>query len=114
MFEKWAKTSGPPPSCSMKPKPFSELNHLTVPVAMSHLLRGSARGCTPREPLRCHNEPRPDLHRRYKSARRHTVARALEVSGTTTATAPILARHPHPHHFPPKVNFWITQGATTE
>jgi hypothetical protein len=29
--EKWAKTSGPPPSCSMKPKPFSALNHLTVP-----------------------------------------------------------------------------------
>jgi len=25
---------GSPPSCSMKPNPFSELNHLTVPVAM--------------------------------------------------------------------------------
>ncbi len=29
--EKWQKTSAPPPSCSMKPKPFSALNHYTVP-----------------------------------------------------------------------------------
>ena len=29
--EKWTKTSSPPPSCAMKPKPFSALNHLTVP-----------------------------------------------------------------------------------
>jgi hypothetical protein len=26
--------SGPSPSGAMKPKPFSELNHLTVPCAM--------------------------------------------------------------------------------
>src|SRR5581483_12204824 len=48
MFEKWAKTSGPPPSCSMKPKPFSALNHFTVPVVMSYLLRGQCPG-----PARC-------------------------------------------------------------
>src|SRR6478735_6900875 len=33
MAEKCTKTSAPPPSCSMKPKPFSLLNHFTVPVA---------------------------------------------------------------------------------
>jgi hypothetical protein len=32
----------------MKPKPFSELNHFTVPVAMSYLLRGSSWACTVR------------------------------------------------------------------
>src|SRR5215217_4741567 len=31
MAEKCTKTSGPPPSWAMKPKPFSALNHLTVP-----------------------------------------------------------------------------------
>src|SRR3954454_2520486 len=31
MAEKWQKTSQPPPSCSMEPKPFSGLNHFTVP-----------------------------------------------------------------------------------
>jgi Ca2+-binding RTX toxin-like protein len=32
--EKWAKTSEPPPSGSMNPKPLASLNHLTVPVAI--------------------------------------------------------------------------------
>src|SRR5690606_14954657 len=32
--EKWAKTSAPPSSGLMKPKPFSALNHFTVPVVM--------------------------------------------------------------------------------
>src|SRR3954467_15097945 len=32
---KWTKTSAPPPSWVMKPKPFSPLNHFTVPVATS-------------------------------------------------------------------------------
>src|SRR5689334_9315208 len=32
MFEKWTKTSGPS-SREIKPYPFSELNHLTVPIA---------------------------------------------------------------------------------
>ena len=35
MPEKWAKTSSEPSSGAMKPKPFSALNHFTVPVAMS-------------------------------------------------------------------------------
>src|SRR5918994_2807250 len=34
MAEKWTKTSAPPPSWAMKPKPFSPLNHFTVPCAM--------------------------------------------------------------------------------
>src|SRR5690242_11831328 len=34
MAEKWAKTSLPPSSGVMKPKPLSALNHLTVPVAI--------------------------------------------------------------------------------
>src|SRR5438876_10796812 len=33
MAEKWTKTSWPPPSTLMNPKPLSELNHLTVPCA---------------------------------------------------------------------------------
>src|SRR3954454_13856281 len=39
MAEKWQKTSGPPPSCSMKPKPFSALNHFTVPWVISFSFR---------------------------------------------------------------------------
>src|ERR1700722_15153100 len=35
MALKCTNTSGPPSSCVMKPKPFSPLNHLTVPVAMA-------------------------------------------------------------------------------
>src|SRR5215813_2678304 len=35
MAEKCTNTSDPPPSTVMKPKPFSALNHLTVPCAMS-------------------------------------------------------------------------------
>src|SRR5688572_23272008 len=35
MAEKCAKTSGPPPSGSMKPNPLALLNHLTVPNGMS-------------------------------------------------------------------------------
>src|SRR4051795_508237 len=34
MDEKWTKTSAAPPSGVMKPKPFSPLNHFTVPCAM--------------------------------------------------------------------------------
>ena len=30
----WQKTSSPPSSCVMKPKPFASLNHFTVPVAI--------------------------------------------------------------------------------
>src|SRR3954451_22013065 len=37
MPEKWTKRSRPPSSGEMKPKPFSSLNHLTVPVAMYFL-----------------------------------------------------------------------------
>src|SRR3954462_13342688 len=33
--EKWAKTSAPPSSGLMKPKPLSALNHFTVPVVTS-------------------------------------------------------------------------------
>src|SRR3954471_5284418 len=41
MAEKWTKTSAGPPSGVMKPKPFSPLNHFTVPCAMF-----SPDGCT--------------------------------------------------------------------
>src|SRR5689334_10287810 len=37
MALKWTKTSGPD-SCVMNPKPFSPLNHLTVPVVMDNPL----------------------------------------------------------------------------
>src|SRR5918998_2858752 len=40
MAEWWTKRSLPWSSGVMKPKPFSSLNHLTVPVAMVMLLRG--------------------------------------------------------------------------
>src|SRR6202042_3867753 len=35
---KCTKTSGPPPSWVMKPKPFSPLNHFTEPVAIENPL----------------------------------------------------------------------------
>src|SRR5947207_2156690 len=41
--EKWAKTSSPPSSGLMKPKPLSALNHLTVPVAILLLSGGRCR-----------------------------------------------------------------------
>src|SRR3954447_12284254 len=44
MAEKCTKTSGPSPSCSMKPKPFSALNHLTVPCAMPYSFCDERRG----------------------------------------------------------------------
>src|SRR6266545_1182749 len=34
----WQKTSSPPPSCVMNPKPFASLNHFTVPVAIAVVL----------------------------------------------------------------------------
>ena len=34
--EKWAKTSSPPSSGVMNPKPLASLNHLTVPVAIMY------------------------------------------------------------------------------
>src|SRR5690349_25003453 len=34
MAEKWAKTSAPPSSGVMNPKPLSALNHFTTPVTM--------------------------------------------------------------------------------
>ena len=34
MLEKWTNRSFPPSSGVMKPKPFSSLNHFTVPVAI--------------------------------------------------------------------------------
>src|SRR6185436_18312988 len=37
MAEKWTKTSLPP-SRSMKPKPLSPLNHLTVPIILSDIV----------------------------------------------------------------------------
>src|SRR3954447_23904087 len=47
----WTKRSLPPSSGVMKPKPFSSLNHLTVPVAMMWvflpLLRAAHRGRRP-------------------------------------------------------------------
>jgi hypothetical protein len=39
----WQKTSSPPPSCVMKPKPFASLNHFTVPVAITLELFSSVR-----------------------------------------------------------------------
>src|SRR3954452_3215566 len=40
MAEKWTKTSAVPPSGVMKPKPFSPLNHFTVPCVIFLLLAG--------------------------------------------------------------------------
>ena len=37
--EKCAKTSSPPSSGVIKPKPFASLNHLTVPVDILHFLK---------------------------------------------------------------------------
>src|SRR5262245_4484087 len=37
------KTSGPPPSGAMNPKPFAMLNHFTVPVAITSLLETHAK-----------------------------------------------------------------------
>src|SRR5262245_21831372 len=46
MAEKCAKTSGPPPSGSMKPNPLALLNHLTVPIGMYASLRSCLElGC---------------------------------------------------------------------
>ena len=42
----WTKTSPPPPSGSMKPKPFWVLNHFTFPVVIFASFRASARVCT--------------------------------------------------------------------
>lgn len=38
MAEKWAKTSSPPSSGVMNPKPLESLNHFTVPVAITNFL----------------------------------------------------------------------------
>src|SRR5439155_8343555 len=45
--EKWTKTSSPPLSSAMKPKPFWSLNHLILPVAIAPFLRcdGARRAC---------------------------------------------------------------------
>src|SRR5262245_2147750 len=45
--EKWTKRSRPPSSGVMKPKPFSSLNHLTVPVPMLSLTLLLERGRGP-------------------------------------------------------------------
>src|SRR5690349_6617205 len=57
MAEKWTKTSSPPESGAMKPKPFSALNHLTVPEAMSDPLSCSRVGAT--GPFACHVRAQP-------------------------------------------------------
>src|SRR4051812_22489462 len=44
----WANRSLPPPSRVMKPKPFSSLNHFTVPVAICLTCSGCARRTEPR------------------------------------------------------------------
>src|SRR4051794_28193420 len=51
MAEKWTKTSALPSSGVMKPKPFSPLNHFTVPCAMS---LSSIRGLPRRSPVQEH------------------------------------------------------------
>src|SRR3954467_5956908 len=60
--EKCTKTSGPPPSCSMKPKPFSALNHFTVPCAMGELFPSSRQVSTNGEP-----QAASPLHQRDKT-----------------------------------------------
>ncbi len=54
MPEKWTNRSFPPSSGVMKPKPFSSLNHLTVPVGiLVRYLRGSCELRT-RRPFMLH------------------------------------------------------------
>src|SRR5262245_5227998 len=42
--EMWTKTSGPPPSTTMKPKPFCSLKNFTVPVGIGYYPRLVRRG----------------------------------------------------------------------
>jgi len=62
----WTKTSAPPPSCAMKPKPLSSLNHLTVPCAISLTFGKSGAG----RPAQRHAEDihtAPDVQRQPKT-----------------------------------------------
>src|SRR5215203_3679359 len=77
----------------MKPKPFSELNHFTVPVTKIHLLQGGTRdphcagaGVAAMRTLR-ETEIHQDSFQRYWKA-------CLKFWGTTTATGVTVARLP--------------------
>src|SRR5689334_18540701 len=88
MLEKWANTSAPPPSCSMKPKPLAALNHFTVPDATSYLLRGQYAGAAIYGYRVAAMMDAPS-GKSGDTTRIHWLkepAKALEVLGTTTAT----------------------------
>src|SRR6266516_6926150 len=71
MAEKWTNTSAPPPSGEMKPKPFSLLNHFTVPcviLVFPFVRRGRAPCATPAIALP-HVEPGRTNARRKDPAR---------------------------------------------
>src|SRR3954454_8662210 len=79
MAEKWQKTSGPPPSCSMKPKPFSALNHFTVPWVISFSFRagGVPAGGSPSR------DRRTDRRNREERQAETTATSENECRGTT-------------------------------
>src|SRR5688500_13633995 len=74
--EKWTKTSGPPFSCSMKPKPFASLNHFTLPLAIFFTLPLSSnmrfpatcRGLPGLRALRMKKAPLSSVFRRESGA----------------------------------------------
>src|SRR4051812_16915263 len=106
MAEKWTKTSALPSSGVMKPKPFSPLNHFTVPCAMflsPHTVDhhgappegAPGRGQNPNSgscPATRAGPGRPRAPGRREPAERAGTSRA---EGTATATAATLARTGH-------------------
>src|SRR5690242_18519919 len=90
MAEKWTKTSAVPPSGVMKPKPFSPLNHFTVPCAMF-----SPDGCTYRRrkvtitgSLGRRGPPTPDARWTRVRGRPRTRERRLQPRPTISGSAP--------------------------
>src|SRR6185295_5117424 len=72
MALKWTKTSGPD-SCVMNPKPFSPLNHLTVPIVMDNPLHPGLI----RTEVRAAGRPEPPRELPATALRRHPSASSL-------------------------------------
>src|SRR3954452_23222181 len=91
----WTKRSLPPSSGVMKPKPFSSLNHLTVPVAMMWvflpLLRAAHRGRRPYRRCDCAALAAaplwPGVDARSVAALRAAVANLLRAAARAAARA---------------------------
>lgn len=88
-------TSSPPPSCAMKPKPFSEFHHFTMPVAMPfppYKIEGAAsqpcgqhspRTVRPGDPRRYKDSSRPRTrHPQHTGRTRGGGARSTAIRGT--------------------------------